>query len=329
MPSLAGLGRRIGGPGALLEIRARLCAARPALALSWKRLAAALPDSRFLLEQESCPIAACIECYFFNSVLGSSKGFPLVPGLIKRPFRRRKSSQPDKKLSDKKQNNFSAKFKNLRHRRTERKPVRRAKSPPLDNPIPGPARTLNEPDVQMPIAAPATLPPGHFSTGQWQGSLEFLRGFLRHPARVGSVVPSSQHLEQRLVRHARLGEARSVVELGPGTGGTSAAFLRAMPACAQLLAIELDAGFYQRLRGAIADARVHLGQACAGLKTASARCLSSSGERSSLCVARSQVAERVGQPARAVAVELVLQGIDNFGPGADGLRKLRVHIAYV
>ncbi len=84
----------------------------------------------------------------------------------------------------------------------------------------------------------------------------FLRGFIAHPDQVGSVIPSSHVLEQRLVRNARLLRARCVVELGPGTGGTTRAFLRAMPATAHLLAIELNEEFAARLRATVRDPRL-------------------------------------------------------------------------
>ncbi len=86
-------------------------------------------------------------------------------------------------------------------------------------------------------------------------SVAFLRGFLRNPARVGSVMPSSPWLEQRLVREAGMADAATVVELGPGTGGTTQAFLRAMGPASRLLAIELDADFHHRLRSHIDDPR--------------------------------------------------------------------------
>ncbi len=92
----------------------------------------------------------------------------------------------------------------------------------------------------------------------WRDRVEFLRGFLREPARVGSVIPSSHRLEQRLVRNARLHEARTVVELGPGTGGTTRAFLRALAPNARLLAIELDPGFHARLADTVHDSRFSL-----------------------------------------------------------------------
>lgn len=86
--------------------------------------------------------------------------------------------------------------------------------------------------------------------------IAFLRGFVAHPDQVGSVIPSSHVLEQRLVRSARLLRARCVVELGPGTGGTTRAFLRAMPSAAQLLAIELNDDFAARLRASIREPRL-------------------------------------------------------------------------
>jgi phosphatidylethanolamine/phosphatidyl-N-methylethanolamine N-methyltransferase len=105
---------------------------------------------------------------------------------------------------------------------------------------------------------PSALPLGSFDAGPLRDSFQFLRGFARNPAQVGSVVPSSRYLEQRLVREARIAEARTVVELGPGTGGTTAAFLRAMPGPARLLAIELDPEFHRHLRASLSDGRLIL-----------------------------------------------------------------------
>lgn len=95
------------------------------------------------------------------------------------------------------------------------------------------------------------------------GSLDFLRGFLRNPAQVGSVIPSSPQLEQRLVQSAQVRDARVVVELGPGTGGTTRALLAAMPAGAVLLGIELDPDFFAGVQRSIADPRLLLAQGSA------------------------------------------------------------------
>ena len=75
---------------------------------------------------------------------------------------------------------------------------------------------------------------------------------------VGSVIPSSRFLERRLARSAKLSRARVVVELGPGTGGTTRALLRAMRTDAQLLAIELNEAFVPRLQELTPDPRLHV-----------------------------------------------------------------------
>jgi phospholipid N-methyltransferase len=83
----------------------------------------------------------------------------------------------------------------------------------------------------------------------------FFRGFLRCPYQVGSVIPSSRYLERRLITVGAIGAARTVVEFGPGTGGTTRALLRAMPNEGKLLAIEIDPQFAQMLRDGIDDER--------------------------------------------------------------------------
>jgi len=90
----------------------------------------------------------------------------------------------------------------------------------------------------------------------------FLRGFLREPRQVGSIVPSSRFLEQRIVEASNLMSARRVVELGPGTGGTTRTFLRHLDQDAKLLSIELSPYFHDLL-GEISDPRFanHLGSA--------------------------------------------------------------------
>jgi phospholipid N-methyltransferase len=78
--------------------------------------------------------------------------------------------------------------------------------------------------------------------------MAFLQGFLKSPKQVGSIIPSSRFLERRIVRAAEVARASLIVELGPGTGGTTRALLRAMAPNARLLAIEIDPRFVALLR---------------------------------------------------------------------------------
>jgi len=114
---------------------------------------------------------------------------------------------------------------------------------------------MNEQQAGQPVRQ-SPLPGGNLSLGQVRDSVEFLRGFIRHPAQVASVIPSSHHLEHRLVRCARISEARTVVELGPGMGGTTTALLQAMRPSARLVAIELDSVFHRHLCTSRRDPRL-------------------------------------------------------------------------
>lgn len=97
---------------------------------------------------------------------------------------------------------------------------------------------------------------------RFNGRLVFLRGFLQHPREVASVVPSSRFLERRIVKAAGVKSATTVVELGPGVGGTTRAILRALGPDARLLSLEINPVFHALLRR-IEDPRfvVHLGSA--------------------------------------------------------------------
>ncbi len=90
----------------------------------------------------------------------------------------------------------------------------------------------------------------------------FLQGFLERPREVGSIVPSSRFLERRVVRCAEVGNAKVIVELGPGTGGTTRALLHAMDPSARLLSLEVNPRFV-RLLQKMRDPRliVHRGSA--------------------------------------------------------------------
>jgi len=117
--------------------------------------------------------------------------------------------------------------------------------------------------VSSALPQTALQPADHDAATPWADKRAFLSGFLQHPREVGSVIPSSPRLEQRLVRAAGLAQARTVVELGPGTGGTTRAFLRALPPQSRLLAIELSAVFGDRLAQQQPDARLLVQQGSA------------------------------------------------------------------
>ncbi len=72
------------------------------------------------------------------------------------------------------------------------------------------------------------------------GRRAFFRQFLRRPREVGSIIPSSRFLERRILNLGKVESSRTIVELGPGTGGTTRAILGEMPKDGCLLSIELN-----------------------------------------------------------------------------------------
>jgi phosphatidylethanolamine/phosphatidyl-N-methylethanolamine N-methyltransferase len=97
---------------------------------------------------------------------------------------------------------------------------------------------------------------------QLNGRLALFQEFLKHPRQIGSVISSSRFLEFRIVESAGIGSAKTIVELGPGTGGTTRAILKAMKPGSKLLSIEKNPHLHN-LVSRIQDDRLitHLGDA--------------------------------------------------------------------
>lgn len=95
------------------------------------------------------------------------------------------------------------------------------------------------------------------------GALVFLGEFIKHPLQLGSIIPSSSFLKRRIIRNAETADAKVIVELGPGNGGTTRAILDTMAADARLLCIELNQGLFDLVKE-IDDPRfiAHHGDAC-------------------------------------------------------------------
>lgn len=83
----------------------------------------------------------------------------------------------------------------------------------------------------------------------------FLRGFFENPLQVASCIPSSSYLQRKLSSLSCLRNAKTVIELGPGTGETTKALLQAMSDQSKLLCVEVVEEFAASLQQ-IADPRL-------------------------------------------------------------------------
>lgn len=86
----------------------------------------------------------------------------------------------------------------------------------------------------------------------------FALNFFRHPRMLGSIVPSSRFLIRQLLEPVDWGQARVIVEYGPGVGVITTEVLRRMGPDAMLIAIETNPDFVSYLRDSIKDERLHV-----------------------------------------------------------------------
>ena len=87
---------------------------------------------------------------------------------------------------------------------------------------------------------------------QWQ----FLRGFLKHPVMVGSIIPSSRVLIEKMLRPVDWANTKLFVEYGPGVGTFTRPILEHLGEDATLLTIDTNADFTKYLRESIDDPRL-------------------------------------------------------------------------
>ncbi|HUA88949.1 MAG TPA: rRNA adenine N-6-methyltransferase family protein [Steroidobacteraceae bacterium] len=88
--------------------------------------------------------------------------------------------------------------------------------------------------------------------------LLFAGNFLRHPYMLGSIIPSSRYLVDRVLAPIDWQRADVIVEYGPGVGTFTGVILGRMRPDAQLVVIETNRDFVRFLRRSFPDPRLHV-----------------------------------------------------------------------
>lgn len=88
--------------------------------------------------------------------------------------------------------------------------------------------------------------------------LLFLRAFVAHPRLVGAVLPTSARAVSDMLDLADLSKARTVVELGAGTGVYTGEILARLPNDARLIALEIDPRLARLLQQRFPDPRLQV-----------------------------------------------------------------------
>src|ERR1700754_1355422 len=87
---------------------------------------------------------------------------------------------------------------------------------------------------------------------RWQ----FLRGFLKTPVMVGSVIPSSRILIEKMLEPVDWANTRLFVEYGPGVGTFTRPVLEKLASDATLVTIDTNPDFTRYLKESIDDSRL-------------------------------------------------------------------------
>jgi len=93
---------------------------------------------------------------------------------------------------------------------------------------------------------------GRVAHPRWQ----FLRGFIKHPVMVGSIIPSSDKLIAKMLAPVEWDKTHLFVEYGPGVGTFTRPILDNLGPDARLIAIDTNADFIDYLRRDIDDPRL-------------------------------------------------------------------------
>ncbi len=84
----------------------------------------------------------------------------------------------------------------------------------------------------------------------------FLKHAIKSPMQVAYFMPSSPWLIDEVAKCAHLSDAKHIMELGPGTGGTTKGILKYMTDDAQLISVEINQKFIEHMRKTIDDERL-------------------------------------------------------------------------
>jgi phospholipid N-methyltransferase len=86
----------------------------------------------------------------------------------------------------------------------------------------------------------------------------FSRNFIKHPRMLGSLIPSSRFLVNRLLDQVDWGRAGTIVEYGPGVGTFTGEILNRLRPDGNLVAIDTNRDFARYLTHTLRDDRLHV-----------------------------------------------------------------------
>ena len=90
--------------------------------------------------------------------------------------------------------------------------------------------------------------PDPATRSRWRDHALILGHFVRRPASIGTVAPSSARLARQMVQALEPDRPQTIVELGPGTGSFTEAIVPRIGRAGRFLAVEIEPAFVEQLR---------------------------------------------------------------------------------
>ena len=133
----------------------------------------------------------------------------------------------------------------------------------------------------------------------------FLRGFLKHPVMVGSVIPSSKILIDKMLEPVDWPNTKLFIEYGPGVGTFTQHILDRLAPDATLLTIDTNPDFTSYLNSKFMDSRLEAVTGSAASVASVASVGNVGNVASALSVPSARTAANVGNAAKAAAVRVL------------------------
>lgn len=92
--------------------------------------------------------------------------------------------------------------------------------------------------------------------------LQFLKGFIKKPATVGAIAPSSPELALKMIEDVQADENNVVLEIGCGTGAITKFLQDLIPNKKSYIGIEIEQNFVERLEQDYPNLNIVCGDAC-------------------------------------------------------------------
>ncbi len=85
-------------------------------------------------------------------------------------------------------------------------------------------------------------------------SLNFVKGFVRHPKEIGAIIPSSSFLSKEMLKDVNFYRAAAIAEYGCGTGAFTRDIVNNLQPQTKFIGLEINKGFYKSLKAILPSA---------------------------------------------------------------------------